>query len=253
MERLIKFELRKMLRQKTFYVCVGVILLVVVLNVLILYMVDRVSSSFFGDTVVTGLYSGLQFIIQAPSMMQMSILFPIFITLFICNDFSEGTIKNVVSRGFTRTQIYFSKLIASTVAGLIFMVWAMLTAFVAGSLVWGAGSIDVTKMLEGIGVLVLLTVAYVTFDTFLAFLFRKKAGSLAVGIAVSYVVQLICLIVDSIFEFKDMDIRISGYTISSCVQLVATDGPSVRGLIVAFLYIAVFAFGGWFVFRNKEV
>ena len=255
MGNLIKFELRKMFRQKTFYVCAGVILIVVVLNVLVQYLVERVSNTLFGDFggLITSSNVGSDFITLAPSMMQMIILFPIFITLFVCNDFSEGTIKNVISRGFTRSQVYFGKFVASATAGLIYMVWSMLIGFVTGSLIWGVGDGLGIKMLGSIGILMLLTVAYVAFDCFIAFLFRKKAGSLAVGIAVSYVVQLICMITDAILEVKEMELRISGYTITSSIQMVGTDGPSLSALIVAIIYIAVFTFGGWLIFRNKEV
>lgn len=262
MQNSLKFELRKLFRQKTFYVCAFAVLVIEIINVFSLFLIEKVSQSALMASLtgeVTGIipgYQGWHFFTYGASFLQMNIVFPIFITLFVCNDFSEGTIKNVLSKGFTRTDVFFSKLFAVDIAAVIFWAFGVLVAVVTGTCIWGMGSGFGAEHLAAMGAQLLLVLAYASMDVFIAFLFRKKAASLAIGIAFSTVLQLLALLIDAILSSKTA-FELSPYLITTRVQNLAGAGPETGfvlwSLLLAAGYLAVFVIGGWLVFRKKEV
>lgn len=260
MDNTIKFELRKLFRQKTFYVCGAVVLIAEILNVLMLFFVEKISASeILGDlTAVAPVshYEGCKFLLMGAGFSQINIIFPIFITLFVCNDFSEGTIKNVLSRGISRGQVFFSKLTAVYIASVIFVLAGTFMAVIMGTCIWGFGDSFELSFLSNLGVQFLLVLAYATVDAFFAFFFGKKAASLAVGIALSTVATLVFTLLDVFlgekigFEFSTLLVTGSITAISN-VNVEAMD--LCRAFITAIVYIGVLGGAGWLVFSKKEV
>lgn len=259
----IKFEFRKLFRQKTFYVCAIAVLIVELINVLTLFLIEKVSQSAFfamGAAEIDALggfgYQGYMFFNYGASFMQMNIVFPIFITLFVCNDFSEGTIKNILSKGLSRTHVFFSKLLTVYIAAVMYWLFGMLVAVVTGTLIWGMGSGFELINLAAMGAQLLLILGYATLDVFITFLFRKKAASLATGIALSTVLTLLAALIDIFLEQKG-SFTLTPYLISTRVASLANGvltGEFVAwSYVLALGYIAVLGLGGWLVFRKKEV
>ncbi len=59
----------------------------------------------------------------------MGLLLPIFITIFICADVSNGTLRNKIIAGRSRTSIYFSHLISSSVISAVLILLEVLLFF----------------------------------------------------------------------------------------------------------------------------
>jgi len=64
-------------------------------------------------------------------------LFAIFVSLFVAGEFHNGTIKNYVSKGFNRIQIYLSKLVICGVAVLIMYIVNVIFSCIARTIIWG--------------------------------------------------------------------------------------------------------------------
>ena len=76
-----------------------------------------------------------------------AILIPAFVSLFVGTEYSDGTIRNKMIIGHTRTCIYLSNLIVSSTAGLGFCISYIVGVIVAGLPLY---TID-TGILEGTG------------------------------------------------------------------------------------------------------
>ena len=61
-----------------------------------------------------------------------AILIPAFVSLFVGTEYSDGTIRNKMIIGHTRTCIYLSNLIVSSTAGLGFCISYIVGVIVAG-------------------------------------------------------------------------------------------------------------------------
>lgn len=93
MSRLLKFEFRKLFRQKSFYICgiilLGLILLTTFTMNLLLEMsqsmieADGVSVTVMGDE---STFTGLYMLATALSNSNFSIVFAVFVSLFVCSD-----------------------------------------------------------------------------------------------------------------------------------------------------------------------
>ena len=99
MNKLIKLQLRNVFHNKLFYVCLGLML---ASTSLLKFLTS----------------SNMQTIKVFPEIInflssEVGIISTIFIALFCCFDFNEGTTKNIISRGYNRNQFLFSKYIVS--------------------------------------------------------------------------------------------------------------------------------------------
>ena len=95
MNRLIKLQFRNLFHSKLFYVCMG---LTLVLNLGLDFIVKGAGTIKVLPQITSFLSS------------ELSIISIIFVALFSCLDFNEGTTKNIIARGYTRTQFLLSKL-----------------------------------------------------------------------------------------------------------------------------------------------
>ncbi len=70
-----------------------------------------------------------------------TLLIAIFVSLFTGGEFSHGTIKNLASKNYTRTQIYLSKVIVSVIAAIAMTIFYAIIATGLGTVLWGFGEV----------------------------------------------------------------------------------------------------------------
>ncbi len=200
MLKLLRFEFHKLFRQKSFYICAA-LLLAINLYTIIYACYDNCRST------------GLICMSAAVCSTDFSMLFGIFTALFTCDDYANGTIRNLLSRGFTRTQVYFAKLITVIVADVIavLLVWAV--TFAAGTLCWNDGLSDFNStVLSILEAQLLLTVAAAALFYAISSVIAKTGASVAVCLLVDLIVALGIGFYSMIFE---PDFNIAKYWISN--------------------------------------
>ena len=75
------------------------------------------------------------------------ILLPILITIVIFKDYSNGTIRNKIVNGHSRSSIYFSQFISTAVTLWLMILYHALLQFVLGTIFFGYGvEITVTEV-----------------------------------------------------------------------------------------------------------
>ncbi len=96
MNNLMKFEFRKLFKQKSFYICTAVMLGMSFIGLLL----NKALASNPDFNIVLPTASSA--LLSAVSSSSFTMVCGIFIALFVCTDYDQQTIKNVYSRGFSR-------------------------------------------------------------------------------------------------------------------------------------------------------
>mgnify|MGYP006972523160 CR=1 FL=1 len=116
--RLIKFQVRNMFKQKSSYVCLCLLILM------------GPMLTFIG-AFNTSNYENIKVMPQMVSLIseEISLLSTIFIALFCCLNFNEVTTKNIIGRGYSRTQVLLSKYIVSLIGLFSFYIISFIVIF----------------------------------------------------------------------------------------------------------------------------
>ena len=104
MGKLLHFEFHKLIRQKSFYICLAVAVAMLFISTYTTYLMqkDAVDVSQMG-------IDGMSVMIGAVSGGTLSMVIGVFVPLFVCEDYVSGTIRNIVTRGYTRLGIFSAK------------------------------------------------------------------------------------------------------------------------------------------------
>ncbi|OPJ56606.1 ABC transporter permease [Clostridium oryzae] len=188
----------------------------------------------------------------------------------IAGEFSDGTMKMMISRPFSRSQILSSKLAATIIYGLELLAVAYVLNFVMVGILFGFGGIGSKTMLwtgykiiyiSGfLNVLILLGLNFLTtlFYTIVAFalsaLFRSR--SLATGFAI-----FLQLMISSIALSLAMFFSWGKYLPFAAVNFssVITTGIVVKGMdlsfsfLISLAYAAVFCIIGYMGFIKRDI
>lgn len=249
MKKLIKFEFHNLLRAKSLYICIIISMCFSALSVIL----SMLSSSLLAmeenvtDTAVSSLTGAL-------SSGELSILLVVFISIFVCRDYAEGTIKNVVSRGYTRVQVYFAKEMVLILGGFFFLIADLLTTFITACIFFDVGTFS-TKILSLLMIDVILLIAYVTLYHFFAVLFRKNGATIASGIVFPLALSLVITMLPFVFGNHKLDL--SGIDVTYWVSILSEDIASVKqeiyGLLCGVAYIIVFGVASLFATRKRNL
>lgn len=195
MGKLIRFEFHKLFRMKSFYIITG---LFIALNLYSVYLTN--DYAFFRTT---SLDNALMMMCSSDFLM----LFGIFAALFTCDDYSGTTIRNILSRGFTRTQVYISKFIVLIVAELVMMLLSVLIVFLYSSSLWETGLSDFDgDMLLKVTEILLLLIAFAAVYYAISTAIGKTGLSVAVCLLLDVVVTLVIGVVVLVLDLEDMSI-----------------------------------------------
>lgn len=240
MGNLIRFEFRNMIKQKVFLVCLLINVGFSAIGVLLSSLATKVTNTkevVDSNVFIKSLFSGGQ------AMM----VFGIFIALFYCLDISDGTMKNIISRGFSRVNVYISKLICS-IAGVFIMILA--SAFVTIILCL-VKNIDVVAIdADTISYILshsIFLIAYSTIFVFFAALIFKTSGAVVANIFIPIMLPLVLNLGDMLlkgkFTFKLSDIWLDNAATKSNQYLI----------IVSLIYFIVFFIGGIIASKDKDI
>lgn len=115
---------------------------------------------------------------------------PVFTSLFLGTEYSDGTLRNKLIAGHRRTQVYLANLIVCTVASLL-----MLAAIFAGGLVGiptlGAWPLGLRILLWYTAISILMTVAFSAIFTFIGMLTPNKAFSVVLSLGIAIVMLVL--------------------------------------------------------------
>ncbi len=247
MGKLLHFEFRKLFRQKSFYICNALLLAFVFLSAAISKLVAENS-----EQITEPLPTAISILRSALQGANLTLIVGIFVALFVCADYSDGTIKNIYAKGYTRTAVYFSKLIAVFAAVVVFCGVTWCGGFLSGKLMFETGSGSGANLFGALLSQLLTVFGYAGLFFALAMVIKKTGGSIAACIVGPMLFSLLFTAADTILNsetFALADYWLDGL-FGSLVQAGATGETILTAALLSFIYTAVFTVVG--VIFNKR-
>ncbi len=252
MGKLVKFELSKLPRSLGFIICTAIMVFLLFTNVLTVWGMEALMGELAEDMGELGgllKYDMIMSVLQAANNASFPTIAGIIIAISVGSDFSHGTIKNIICRGYSRTKVYFAKLISITVMSVIMYLVTVLFGWLFGMAFFGYSLPADNSWIGILAVQFVSAMAVAAFSFFIASVFRKTAISILCIIIVPTVLQLVLTLID-VF----METTLSDYWITGVFVLLSQSGVEIGriipALIASLIYVAAFVAGGWVISKK---
>ena len=250
MKSLIKLEFYKLRKRKSLYICLAIILAQVILSgVLTKLMADM--DPLYAQLVEV---SGVVFMVEAMYISSFTLVAGIFAVLFVCEDFGQQTIKNIIGKGYSRVSFYMAKALALCAAVSFMFLVTVLFSFGVGTAFFEAGSIY-SRFFAIMGAQYLAVMAEMGAAFFIALLIRTIGWSVATYIITPAVGAIVFSLLD--LAFDKINLTVSDYwypnMLSALTYPPISNATLTRVLVTSAVYIAVFLAAGIFLRKRSEI
>lgn len=250
MGKLLHFEFHKLIRQKSFYICLAVAVAMLFISTYTTYLMqkDAVDVSQMG-------IDGMSVMIGAVSGGTLSMVIGVFVPLFVCEDYVSGTIRNIVTRGYTRLGIFSAKLISVLFASAIMTIVCMAAGYLVGVLFCAPGeqpfdSYTVKILLCQLAVMLAEASLFYAISTVL----QKTGGAIAICLVLPMVLTIVLALADTALAEKE--IQLSGYWLERINGTLAVfdvkSEDMKKALLTALSYFVVTTVGSFVAIAKKE-
>lgn len=244
MKNLLKFEYRKLFTSKIFYICC-------ILPVILVGIYSITINQLLGSIVSN--YPVSDFVVQVMNNSYIFIIIAIFVAIFACSDFTHETMKVILSKGYSRQNIFLSKLICVLSASLIIFIFSIVIAFIIGMNTFSNTGIT-ENLFKILCVQAIIVLAFSSLFFMISMILKKSGSSIAINIISTFVISLILTAINQLLNIKKFSL--DSYWLSSLFSNVSTLSVShellVRAIICSIIYIIGFIVIGFFVFKNNE-
>lgn len=194
----------------------------------------------------------------------------IYIAACVAGEFTEGTMKMMIARPYSRAQILTAKLISTilyalTLLGVFAAVQFIGTGILVGfgdlgakDLFWTGSAVAyipaVVKLLAIYGLNMLTLIFYVIFALFLSTLFRSRSLVTGTALFILLIGSGICMMLAVFFDW----VKYIAFGISTFAQYVIK-GSAIPGatlgfaLVICGIYAAVFLAGSYAFFTKRDI
>ena len=260
MINILKVDLYKMFKAKSFYV-IGIIL--AAFSALNAYAFAKISLDANEELLM--LINSNFFVVFMQNVNSVVTYVTLFVVLFMVSEFSNGTIKNIATKGYLRESIYFSKLIVGAVSTLIYVAVVALSIYLPYIFVLRGHITNEFEMpkyfINSFFIMLLHLLAYISIGLMIASLVRKSGLSVVCLFAVTSLIPFILDMLDKLlasnFETK---FSLSKYFISgslgyaiSQADLSIPDKDIVRVILVPICFFVASVAIGVTVFKKRDI
>ena len=254
MKKLMQLEFRRLLRAKSFYICLAISLAMVLITgvttkvILATIESEEALSAFGYDVNPPSALSTMKGIGASSLLMVLAA----FITLFVTEDYAGNTIKNIYAKGYSNDLVFFSKYLSTLVSCVFIVLVTALFAFFSGLALFGEVGHTGHFFAGSIVAILFVLIAYVTVYFMVAICIRKVGGALAISLVGPVVLALILMLLDSISS----KVTVSDYWLDGILTNLSEQDVSGKTLILAFTMgfnmLAGCLLIGFFVNRKKD-
>ena len=238
MGKLLHFEFHKLIRQKSFYICLAVAVAMLFISTYTTYLMqkDAVDVSQMG-------IDGMSVMIGAVSGGTLSMVIGVFVPLFVC------------PRGYTRLGIFSAKLIAVLFASAIMTIVCMAAGYLVGVLFCAPGeqpfdAYTVKILLCQLAVMLAEASLFYAISTVL----QKTGGAIAICLVLPMVLTIVLALADTALAEKE--IQLSGYWLERINGTLAVfdvkSEDMKKALLTALSYFVVTTVGSFVAIAKKE-
>ena len=201
MGNLIKFEFRKVLRSKYMYIILGIGVLSALLTPVTIWAMNLFAEELGQPVTPFSAYLSAKAAIGS----SFSLFAGIFIGIFATEDFAQHTNKNIIARGYSRLQLYFSKYIVSLVILIAFALLQVLVSLSLGAIMFGDGGLSIDDNLAIIIFGQLLCIlAYHSLFFGISYAISKTAGAIIINVLVTQAVTTILTLIDIFLNNEEL-------------------------------------------------
>ncbi|MCD8308214.1 MAG: ABC transporter permease [Clostridia bacterium] len=248
MVKLLKYETRKLFKAKSFYIFLAVLAAYLFLAILLQQAVyGAMDKNDLANTILPTAASILQ---SALSSGLTTLILAIFTALFVCEDYADGTLKNICAKGFKRKTICCSKFIAVIIFALAACIVSWVCCYFFGSMFFESGTIN-GKVIVSLLAQLIVVLAYTAMYFAVSIVIRKTGGAIAGCIVAPMLVSLVLSIIDSLFNFENFSF--TNYWLENLFSSAASGEKIVTTIVLSIIYAAVFTAAGIFINRKQEV
>jgi ABC-2 type transport system permease protein len=262
MKNILKSDFYKLLKSKSFYICTLIAGFLFGLQPFLLKLSFNMMNNIDGMERTLPFKSGMSHALSAFTGGDTFLFMAIVIATFVASDYNHGTMKNVVSKGFSRISIYLSKVITMTAACLVMLLFQFVVGLIAAGIVTGKITVPdleygtAGQVLRMVGIEILLNIAVVALYVMISILVRNTGVAIAINIVgVIYFGRLIFQILDLIFKAKESFTRFSLLDVSYSFynKIIDASGDLIRAVLVGVAYLAVSIAAGIYAFKKMDV
>lgn len=260
MTNLLRSDFYRLFKSKSLYICTTVALFLTAANILVLYWASQVIGEDNAIFESLPFKDGISYGLSSFSNGNNQMIIAIFTAIFVTAEFSHGTMKNVVSKGFSKVHIYLSKLISMVTATYLILIANLIVGTITASFVLGtAGDFSgayVGDILKIAGIELLLNAAMAAILVLVAMVIRNLGGVIAVDIVgVMSVGVLIYSVLELLIKSK---INFNDYSLFNNIAFYYSNNAAkgtdfLRSAIVALVYLAATTALGIFAFKKSDV
>ncbi len=260
MINILKVDLYKMFKAKSFYV-IGIIL--AAFSALNAYAFAKISLDANEELLM--LINSNFFVVFMQNVNSVVTYVTLFVVLFMVSEFSNGTIKNIATKGYLRESIYFSKLIVGAISTLIYVAVVALSIYLPYIFVLRGHITNEFEMpkyfINSFFIMLLHLLAYISIGLMIASLVRKSGLSVVCLFAFTSLIPFILDMLDKLlasnFETK---FSLSKYFISgslgyaiSQADLGIPDKDILRIILVPICFFVASVAIGVTVFKKRDI
>lgn len=247
MARLFKFELRKLFKTKSLYICTAIAVLIS----FIIIIVSKASTS-SPDTVVQST-TVKQIILSTMQTSMFGMISSIFVSLFACTDYDQQTIKNIYAKGYSCDLVYLAKYLVSLIGITLMFVVTLLLNFVFSLFLLDMG----TESGNFAGLLtcqLLYVLIYATLVFAISIMIRKTGIAIATSIAAPILLSLIINLIEAGLKLTDRQISKYWFEnfLSDFSSLKTTTSRLWTCIGLSLAYGAAFFTCGFLVNRKRD-
>lgn len=255
MINLLKADIYKLLKSRAVIICLILNMIYAITSIIAISCITKLSQ-LKGDQ-EAGL-NGISCITQSQSWAGViALIIAIAVTIFVTTEFSYGTMKYSIAKGYSRTEIYFSNLISASVLTSIMLLSYVVITTATATVLWGFGDFNpeiFIGSLNVIGIQLLLYISLAAFSLMISMLIKNSGGAIALNLmTLVLLVNLLCKAIDFIGGNK-FDSSI--YWIMSNMSMLTNPMPEMidvsRGVLVAVGYFSISTLIGCAAFNRYE-
>jgi ABC-2 type transport system permease protein len=261
MRKLLKADFYRLFRSKSLYWCTLVFTALLCGSAYIMHWTSTLQeNSKVTIQTVSPLQDGITYGLWVFNGGDSHLFMAIFVAVFVTSEFSYGTMKNIVSKGFPRYQIYLSKLITMTASAMLMMLFAFVFTTMTATILTGKlGSFTWTFMgqiFRMLGVELLLHTALTSLFLMISMLIRNNGGAIAINIiGVISFGSLIYKGLELLFRNK---IKFSEYGLRNNILLFFQNltpplNDIIRAVCVGIVFLIATSAIGILAFENTDV
>ena len=248
MKNLLKLEFRKLKTRKSFYICIAVMVGMFAVST---FTINGLINPDFSEDL--GL-SGINSLIGALSSSSFTMISGIFVALFVCEDYTSQTVKNIYAKGYSRTKVYLSKLITILISTTVMLIIIDLVAFALGTALYGVGK-NSDKLLPVLATQYIIAMAEVTFAFTIASVIRKTGGAIACIIIAPMFLGVLLGLADTFIPFENF--TISKLWLSNFLSVFQTLDISTNQILLyilgSLIYFTIFNIIGLYFNKNIQL